>query len=214
MLAQSVVDWNYKTDSLYRTIINSHTIDSSSLEVFKKILKKRGDYRFEERFDTSRANHVRVKEFFHTKTNTFGLKEVHIYPSRYGDLEVTFSPDLQYLTMSYADSNENFLKWRYAVVDSVKPKDFFWLKGCIFRKNDMIKVKRWQKKIDRMPPATESYYVIDTFIDRVHEEIRISFRQPVAKKRKLFVIYGPVGKSRKPFLDNEYRRLSELVDLL
>lgn len=86
----------------------------------------------------------------------------------------------------------------------IKPRNYIMYLSCLVKKREPQRVKRWERKISKMDPAIEPYYIVDTILDRRKGTMKISLRIPVSAKRKLDAFYGPFGKSRRPYLERWY----------
>jgi len=97
---------------------------------------------------------------------------------------------------------EEYETWDYAPIDSIRPRNYYMFLGCLIKKHEPLKVKRWRRKIAKMDSTRETYYIIDTYIDKVANTLKISLRIPVIGKRTLKTFYGPT--KAKPYLPNFY----------
>ncbi len=144
------------------------------------------------KFPINRRNY-RLASLFDTSVQVFRIKEV--FDSRADRIQ--FDADY-YLTDETADNAA--AEWRFASIDSVKPANYFMFLGCTIKKHTTHRVKRWEKKIARMPPVTDSIWMIDTILDKRSRTISVSLLFPGSGKRALEAYYGPLRKSRRPFL--------------
>jgi hypothetical protein len=170
---QSITEWNNKTDSLIQTLPNV-----PNQFRFNEIVDNRKNYKLKAIFDTT-FQVLRIQEMFDVHTNKF-------------DQNIDYWDN--------ADANVLSEEWAYKPIDSIRPRNYVMYLGCIFKKNQPRKVKRWKRKIEKMDPVRETYYIVDTILDKRTGMMKISLRIPVLGDRELEAFGGPFGKSRKPFL--------------
>ena len=172
---QSITEWNIKTDSLIQTLPGG-----ANQFRFNEIVDNRKSYRLKAMFDTT-FQVLRIQEMFDIATNKFDQ------------------------SIEYFDSeNAGVLsqEWNFQSIDSIKPRNYIMYLGCIIKDREPRRVKKWKRRIDRMAPVLDSYYIVDTILDRRTRAMKISLRFPVSGKRDLNVFYGPFGKSKRPQLES------------
>lgn len=150
---------------------------------FNEIVENRKNYEQKLIFDTI-FQVLRIQEMFDACTNKF-------------------EQNIEYVDSSGADDGLS-MAWSYELIDSLKPRCYTIYLGCIIRKGVPQRVKRWKRKINKMNPVKEPYYIVDTILDKRMETMRISLRISVLAKRELKVFYGPFGKSKRPELESWY----------
>ena len=170
---QSIIEWNNKTDSLIHTLPNV-----PNQFRFNEIVDNRKNYRLKSLFDTT-FQVLRIQEMFDVNTNKFDQ-----------NIDYWDNADADVLTED----------WTYKPVDSIRPRNYVMYLGCIVKKKEPQRVKRWKRKIGKMDPVRETYYIVDTILDKRSGTLKISLRVPVFSGRELETFYGPFGKTRKPHL--------------
>jgi hypothetical protein len=174
---QSITEWNMKIDSVIQTLANG-----GNQFRFNEIVDNRKNYRLKTIFDTT-FQVLRIQETFDPNANKF-------------------DQNIEYLDNENADILN--AEWNYESIDSIKPRNYVMYLGCIIKKREPQRVKRWKRKINKMDPAIELYYMVDTILDKRTGTMRISLRIPVSAPRELKTFYGPFGKSRRPHLESWY----------
>ncbi|MBX2970527.1 MAG: hypothetical protein KF803_14245 [Cyclobacteriaceae bacterium] len=116
---QSITEWNNKTDSLIQTLPNV-----PNQFRFNEIVENRRNYKSKALFDTT-FQVLRIQEMFDVNANKF-------------------DQSIDYLDID--ETNVLSEKWTYKPIESIRPRNYVMFLGCIIKKEEPPKVKRWKGK--------------------------------------------------------------------
>jgi hypothetical protein len=208
--AQISNEWLKKSDSIFINLIarsDNELIDGKANYAFKHLLNERKTINFCNEIDTTKADLILISEYYNIKTGEVDFYERLLnFPDSVKFQRVKSSFNGMWELNSLAEYEIKELQWNFAQVDTIFPRDYCYQGGCVPNRLKKIKVERWHKKLKRSGLNKEDYYIIESWIDKKHQLINLSFRIPVCHERFLDASFGDTGKMKKPKLKLWYWR--------
>ena len=202
VFGQTNKDWESTSwDEFYQLSEDtvSDLITGQSIEAFNVILSMRDYSCFN--IDTADFDIIHIIEYYNPTDNSFDFLDrryrlqdsLCYWQTRHG-----WSKGWQVFNLidQYGDVDQ--INLDLAMVDSVKPRDYYYHENCTITKRKTWKAKRLKNKIESKNDEIEDYYLLNTWIDKKAKSIKISFRVPVYGQRNLEVFFCPVGGPRRP----------------
>ncbi|WP_024771867.1 hypothetical protein [Aquimarina macrocephali] len=184
--SQSIKNWNEKTYDALNTI--KPDLTKEQFNYFKSIILNRQKYQTQKRIDSTKGV-IKIAEGYDFIDNKFGIIEEY----RFSNGKIfTYSNNLKEWGVSF-DDYDNFVEAsiRKHKIDTILPRKYTAVLGCLVNKRTIRKSKRIEKMAKNQGVVIENYLKIETLIDSVVDKIYISFLIPKSGAREVQISYGP-----------------------
>ncbi|WP_106794294.1 hypothetical protein [Aquimarina sp. Aq78] len=184
--SQSIKNWNERTYDALNTI--KPDLTKEQFNYFKSIILNRQKYQTQKRIDSTKGV-IKIVEGYDFVDNKFGIIEEY----RFSNGRIfTYLNNLKEWGVSFDDYN-NFVEAsiRKHKIDTILPRKYTAVLGCIANKRAIRKSKRIEKMAKNQGVVIENYLKIETLIDSVIDKIYISFLIPKSGAREVEISYGP-----------------------